>query len=160
MNGFRAAHQPISCKPKKRGNANVLSRRASMDLQQKQKVKSFLSFLVTSNTLLFLIMAYFKLLSTDQKSAVFIDFWGRFTVYSLWFIGFTIYIKYISRITALKVLVILIIIFNIPLFLLLVYLDKVSNTPDTIVFVDFWGRITVYSLWFICYEAYQKYIAS
>jgi hypothetical protein len=46
---------------------------------------------------------------------------------------------------------------NIPLFLLLAYFDKISNTPDTIVFVDFWGRITVYSLWFLCYEAYRNY---
>ncbi|WP_411728257.1 hypothetical protein, partial [Methyloglobulus sp.] len=47
---------------------------------------------------------------------------------------------------------------NIPLFLLLAYYDKISNTPDMIVFVDFWGRITVYSLWFMCYEAYRKHL--
>jgi len=33
----------------------------------------------------------------------------------------------------------LIIAINIPLFLLLAYFDKISNTPNTIVFVDFWG---------------------
>jgi len=47
---------------------------------------------------------------------------------------------------------------NIPFFLLLAYFDKISNTPDTIVMVDFWGRITVYSLWVLCYEFYKKYI--
>lgn len=46
-----------------------------------KKLKGFLSFSVIINTLLFLIMAYFKLLSTDQKSAVFIDFWGRYCLF-------------------------------------------------------------------------------
>ena len=64
-----------------------------MNLQHKKLLRYFLSSLVVINTLLFLVMAYFHVLSTDPKSAVFIDFWGRFTVYSLWFIGFAIYIK-------------------------------------------------------------------
>ncbi len=68
-----------------------------MELHQKIKLKLFLSFLVVTNTLIFLVMAYFHLLSTDPKSAVFIDFWGRFTVYSLWFIGFALYLKYVSK---------------------------------------------------------------
>ncbi len=129
-----------------------------METSQKKKLKLFLSFLVVSNTVLFLVMAYFHLLSTDPKSAVFIDFWGRFTVYSLWFIGFALYVKYISNIPVLRWLVLTIIGINIPFFLLLAYFDKISNTPDMIVFVDFWGRITVYSLWFMCYEAYRKYL--
>jgi hypothetical protein len=129
-----------------------------MAFQQKKKLKQLLSFLVVVNTLLFLVMAYFHLLSTDAKSAVFIDFWGRFTVYSLWFIGFAIYVKYLSNTPVVRWLVLLIIGINIPLFLLLAYFDKISNTPDTIVFVDFWGRITVYSLWFLCYEGYRKYV--
>jgi len=131
-----------------------------MKLAQKQSLKLILSTLVVGNTLLFLVMAYFHLLSTDAKSAVFIDFWGRFTVYSLWFIGFAIYVKYLARHPMLKGAVLAIIVINIPLFLLLAYFDKISNTPDMIVFVDFWGRITVYSLWFICYEVYRKYVGS
>lgn len=131
-----------------------------MELQQKKALKLFLSFLVVANTLLFLIMAYFHLLSTDPKSAVFVDFWGRFTVYSLWFIGFALYVKYISKAPALRLFVLLIIALNIPFFLLLAYFDKISNTPDMIIFVDFWGRITVYSLWFMCYEAYRKYLGA
>lgn len=129
-----------------------------MELQQKKKLKHVISFLIVGNTLLFLVMAYFHLLSTDPKSAVFIDFWGRFTVYSLWFIGFALYVKYLSSAPILRWLVLSIICINIPLFLLLAYFDKISNTPDTLVFVDFWGRITVYSLWFICYETYRKYL--
>jgi len=124
----------------------------------KTKLKTFFAFLVIANTLLFLVMAYCHWLSTDPKSAVFVDFWGRFTVYSLWFIGFALYVKYLSPVKSLRNLVLFLICLNIPLFLLLAYFDKVSNTPDTIVFVDFWGRITVYSLWFICYEAYRKYV--
>ena len=130
-----------------------------MKLKQKKMIRYFLSLLVVINTLLFLIMAYFHLLSTDPKSAVFIDFWGRFTVYSLWFIGFAIYLKYVSKTTYLKWLVLSLISINIPVFLLMAYFDMISNTPDTLVFVDFWGRITVYSLWFICYETYRKYIS-
>ncbi len=38
------------------------------------------------------------------------------------------------------------------------YFDKISNSPDNLVFIDFWGRVTVYSLWFMCYEVYRKYL--
>lgn len=129
-----------------------------MELQHKRTIKQFLSFLVVSNTVLFLVLAYLHLLSTDPKAAVFVDFWGRFTVYSLWFIGFAVYAKYISKIIFLRRLILTAVIANIPVFLLLAYFDKISNTPDTIVFVDFWGRITVYSLWVLCYEFYKKYV--
>ena len=128
-----------------------------MDIK-KRNLKNLLAFLVVANTAIFLIMAYFHWLSTDAKSAVFIDFWGRFTVYSLWFIGFALYLKYISPNKPLRNIVLIAISLNIPFFLLMAYFDKISNTPETIVFVDFWGRITVYSLWFMCYEAYRKYL--
>jgi hypothetical protein len=130
-----------------------------MTSQFKLYLKNFLAFLVVANTAIFLLMAYFHLLSTDVKSAVFIDFWGRFTVYSLWFIGFVLYLKFISHNIIWRSILIFIISLNIPFFLLMAYFDKISNTPDTIIFVDFWGRITVYSLWFLCYEAYRKYLA-
>jgi hypothetical protein len=129
-----------------------------MELLHKKILKYFFAFLIVTNTLLFLIMAYFHLLSTDPKSAVFIDFWGRFTVYSLWFIGFTLYVKYLTNAPLIRRIILLLTCINIPFFLLLAYFDKIANTPDMIVFVDFWGRITVYSLWVICYEAYRKYI--
>jgi len=124
----------------------------------KNKIKKSLSFFVCTNTVLFLSLAYFQMLSTDPKSAVFIDFWGRFTVYSLWFIGYTLYVKYLHNRPAVRHILLLIVCLNIPLFLGLAYFDKISNTPDTLVFVDFWGRITVYSLWFICYVLYLEYI--
>ena len=129
-----------------------------MKIQHKKILKNFLLILVIVNTSLFLVMAYFHMLSTDPRSAVFIDFWGRFTVYSMWFIGFVVYLKYITEKTILRWLVIITICLNIPIFLLLAYFDRISNTPDSIVFIDFWGRITVYSLWFICYETYQRYV--
>jgi hypothetical protein len=131
-----------------------------MNLQQKKLLSRVLFSLVAANTLLFLSSAYLQLLSTDPTAAVFIDFWGRFTVYSFWFTGFAIYVKYLSGIKTVKRFVLLIVCLNIPCFLLLAYFGKISNTPETIVFVDFWGRLTVYSLWFMCYEAYQKYVAS
>lgn len=127
-------------------------------IERNKMIKNALAFLVVANTVIFLFMAYFHLLSTDPKSAVFIDFWGRFTVYSLWFIGFSLYLKFISPNKTLRNIVLVTISLNIPFFLLMAYFDQISNTPDMIVFVDFWGRITVYSLWFICYEAYRKYL--
>lgn len=129
-----------------------------MVLEKNRNLKFFFGFLVVANTVLFLVMAYYQMLSTAPKAAVFVDFWGRFTVYSMWFIGFALYAKYISGVKLLRNIVLSIICINIPLFLLLAYFDKISNTPDTIVFVDFWGRITVYSLWVLCYEAYKKYV--
>ena len=131
-----------------------------MQVHHKKTIENFLAVLVVANTLLFLVLAYFHLLSTEPKAAVFIDFWGRFTVYSMWFIGFTVYIKYIANTKLLRATVLTAVCINIPLFLLLAYYDKISNTPDTIVFVDFWGRITVYSLWVICYEFYKNYVAT
>lgn len=127
-------------------------------IEKNKKLNQFFGFMVVANTVLFLTMAYFHWLSTAPKAAVFIDFWGRFTVYSMWFIGFALYVKYISPIKLLRNMVLFSVCINIPLFLLLAYLDKISNTPDTIVFVDFWGRITVYSLWVLCFEAYKKYV--
>ena len=126
--------------------------------KKNKNLKSFYVFLVVANTVLFLVMAYFHMLSTAPKATVFIDFWGRFTVYSMWFIGFALYVKYISSIKCLRNIVLFATCINIPLFLLLAYFDRISNTLDTIVFVDFWGRITVYSLWVLCYEAYKKYV--
>lgn len=47
---------------------------------------------------------------------------------------------------------------NILFFLLMAYLDKISNAPAT---PRWWilGRISVYSLWFIGYEVYCRLIA-
>lgn len=131
-----------------------------MKIEYKRTLEHILAFLVVGNTLLFLLLAYFHLLSAAPKAAVFIDFWGRFTVYSMWFIGFALYLKYIATSKFLRSIVLIIVCINIPLFLVLAYFDKISNTPDTIVFVDFWGRITVYSLWVICYEFYKHHIAT
>jgi hypothetical protein len=131
-----------------------------MKIEYKRTLEHVLAFLVVGNTLLFLLLAYFHLLSTAPKAAVFIDFWGRFTVYSMWFIGFALYLKYIATSKLLRRIVLAVVCINIPLFLVLAYFDKISNMPDTIVFVDFWGRITVYSLWVICYEFYKHHIAT
>ena len=67
-----------------------------MGLKENKNLKSFFGFLVVANTLLFLVMAYLHLLSTDAKSAVFIDFWGRITVYSLWVLCYEAYKKYVE----------------------------------------------------------------
>lgn len=130
-----------------------------MKASNKKNIKNILSALVVFNTALFLVLAYFHQLSTDSsRAAVFVDFWGRYTVYSLWFIGFAVYVKYLDKFKTIKLILLTAVCLNIPLFLLLAYFDKISNTPETLIFIDFWGRITVYSLWFICYEAYRKYI--
>lgn len=44
------------------------------------------------------------------------------------------------------------------MFLLLAYFEKVSDDWQNLVFVDFWGGLTVYSLWFMLYEAYRNYM--
>ena len=124
----------------------------------KKIIKNILGFLVFANTVIFLLLAYLHQLPNDPKSAIFIDFWGRFTVYSLWFIGYVLYRRYLEKIKFTKILVISIVCANIPLFLLLAYFDKISMNPESIVFVDFWGRLTVYSFWVICYETYRAYI--
>ena len=107
--------------------------------------------------MLFLLLAYLHRLPSDPKSAIFIDFWGRFCVYSLWFIGYVLYQKYLMNYPLVKRGVILVVCANIPFFLLLAYFDKITMEPDSIVFVDFWGRLTVYSFWVICYETYRTY---
>ncbi len=67
-----------------------------MELAQKKKLKLFLSFLVVSNTLLFFVMAYFEKISNTPDMIVFVDFWGRITVYSLWFMCYEAYHKYLG----------------------------------------------------------------
>ena len=47
---------------------------------------------------------------------------------------------------------------NAIIFLLLAYLQVFSSTPGAIVVIDFWGRLCVYSLWFMAYEFYRNYI--
>lgn len=124
----------------------------------KSTIRNILGFLVCANTALFLVLAYFHQLPTGPKAAVFVDFWGRFVVYSLWFICYTFYRKYLVDIPAVKWTALVLVLGNIPLFLLLAYFNKISSNPENIVFIDFWGRITVYSVWFICYELYRKYL--
>ena len=124
----------------------------------KQVIKNLLGFLVCANTLFFLLLAYFHKLPSDSNSAIFIDFWGRFCVYSLWFIGFVLYERYVRQHELPRRIVLFLICANIPFFLLLAYFRKLSMEPNSIVFVDFWGRITVYSFWIICYESYKTYI--
>ena len=51
----------LICKPMK--DVNVV-------LERNKYLKTFFGFLVVANTMLFLVMAYLHLLSTDAKSAV------------------------------------------------------------------------------------------
>jgi hypothetical protein len=113
---------------------------------------------VVGNVALFLLLAYLEKLPTDAHSLVFIDFWGRLGVYSLWFVGYGLYRKYLAEQALLRSLVILALAVNVPLFLGLAYFDKLSPDPKNLPFVDFWGRITVYSVWFVAYEIYRKYL--
>ena len=124
----------------------------------KKRIELFLVFLIGFNALLFLLLAYLGKLSTAPKDLVFIDFWGRLCVYSLWFTGYAVYRKYLTRRDFLRRIVIFTVCVNIPLFLLLGYFNKLSTDPKALPFIDFWGRLTVYSLWFIMYELYRKYI--
>ena len=124
----------------------------------KKRIEQFLVFFIGGNALLFLSLAYFEKLSTNPKDLVFIDFWGRLCVYSLWFVGYALYRKYLLHREFFRRAVIFAVSLNIPLFLLLGYFDKLSTDPKDLPFIDFWGRLTVYSLWFMAYECYRKYI--
>ncbi len=150
-----AAHIPIPPSPTPIiFHSIILTRSVPMQVLVK---RAFFAFIVC-NTLLFLALAAHGTLNVEGKSLVFVDFWGRFTVYSLWFIGYLAYRRFVRPVAWLRAVVIALVLANIPLFLLMAYFDKITNSPDTLVFVDFWGRITVYSLWFLLYEAYLEYV--
>ncbi len=119
---------------------------------------ALVAFIVV-NTIVFLTLAVLNKLPGEGKALVFIDFWGRFTVYSLWFIAYALYRRFAWPVPALRVGIAALVVLNIPFFLLMAYLDKISNAPATLALVDFWGRISVYSLWFIGYEVYRRLIA-
>ena len=116
--------------------------------------------LVTANILVFGYLAFTGQISGDPKTIVFIDFWGRFVVYSLWFVGYAVYRRYLDAHLAIQNAIIALVCMNIPLFLMLSYLDKVRVTPANLAVIDFWGRLTVYSLWFMLYELYRKHLAA
>lgn len=115
--------------------------------------------LICANTALFFTVALSHNLPSGDRAAVFVDFWGRFTVYSLWFVGFALYVRFLSGYPAVRALVVALIMLNIVAFLTLAWLGRISNAPATLVYIDFWGRITVYSLWFLCYEGYRAWLA-
>ncbi|MEO2092102.1 MAG: hypothetical protein ABGY75_21825 [Gemmataceae bacterium] len=115
--------------------------------------------LVCGNILLFTALALTNNISGDPSTIVFIDFWGRFTVYSLWFVGYSLYRKYVADTPALRWSVITLLVVNIPAFLLLSFYEVVTVTPATLAIIDFWGRLTVYSLWFMLYELYRTHLA-
>ena len=129
-----------------------------MNKETKKKTELFLVFLIAVNAFVFLLLAYLGKLSTAAKDLVFIDFWGRLCVYSLWFTGYALYRKYLPEKSFLRSVVVFVVLVNIPFFLSLGYFDKLSTDPKALPFIDFWGRLTVYSLWFIMYELYRKYI--
>ncbi len=126
--------------------------------KHKNVINAILVTIISANALAFLLLAYLNKLSTDPKDLVFIDFWGRLCVYSLWFAGYALYRKYITGIPFLKWLLILIVCCNIPFFLLMGYFDCLSTDPHALPFIDFWGRLTVYSLWFIAYDSYLHFM--
>lgn len=130
-----------------------------MQSDTKKVIRLILSFLVTGNTLIFLILAYLGFISNNPKTLIFIDFWGRFTVYSFWFVSYALYVKYLTNYTFFRRCVIAVVCINIPLFLILGYVDAFTLDAQTAVFLDFWGRLTVYSLWFMAYELYREYLS-
>lgn len=127
-------------------------------LKNKNVINLILVFIVGTNAIVFLLLAYLDNLSIDPKDLVFIDFWGRLCVYSLWFVGYAIYRQYIVDIIFLKRIIIFLVCLNIPFFLLMGYFNKLTTDPKAMPFIDFWGRVTVYSLWFMLYEFYREFM--
>ncbi len=124
----------------------------------KKRVQQVLGTLVAANAIVFLVLAYLQVFSSTPRAIVFIDFWGRLCVYSLWFTGYALYRKYLPGKSLLKSIIIFIVCLNIPVFLMLGYMNKLSPDLATLPFIDFWGRLTVYSLWFMAYEFYLSYV--
>jgi hypothetical protein len=117
-----------------------------------------LGFLVVANVSIFLLLAYLGKLPTNPRASIFIDFWGRFGVYSLWFVGFVLYTRYLRQHRLLRMLIIAAVCIDIPLFLGMAYFDKITVNPETLPFVDFWGRLAVYSFWVLAYEFYRLFL--
>ena len=131
-----------------------------MTARTKKIMQQVLGSLVAINAIVFLILAYFQVFSSTPRAIVFIDFWGRLCVYSLWFTGYALYRKYLPEKSVFKTIIIFIVCLNIPVFLVLGYMNKLSPDLATLPFIDFWGRLTVYSLWFMAYEFYREKIAT
>ena len=127
-------------------------------IKNKKIIQQVLGLLVAANAIVFLLLAYFQAFSSTPRAIVFIDFWGRLCVYSLCFTGYALYRKYLPNKSLLKSIIVTIVILNIPVFLTLGYFNKLSPDLDTLPFIDFWGRLTVYSLWFMAYEFYRNFI--
>jgi hypothetical protein len=130
-----------------------------MTKETKKNLRLFLSFLVVGNTLVFLILAFLGMISNNPKTLIFIDFWGRLTVYSFWFTSYAFYRIYVYNKVFIRRIVIFVVCSNIPLFLLMGYFEMFTLNPHTAVFIDFWGRLTVYSVWFMAYELYREYLS-
>ena len=139
-------------------NADSLATAALLSPGLRALQFALVAFIVV-NTVVFLTLAVLNRLPGEGRALVFIDFWGRFTVYSLWFIAYALYRRFAWPVPALRVGIAALVVLNIPFFLLMAYLDKISNAPATLALVDFWGRISVYSLWFIGYECYRRLLA-
>ena len=132
----------------------------SIDEPGKSLTRRIVIGLVVANILVFGTLAFAGKISGDPKTIVFIDFWGRFVVYSLWFVGYALYRRFLDVLPLAQNIIIGTIAFNIPLFLMLSYFDKVHVTEQNLAVIDFWGRLTVYSLWFMLYELYRKHLAA
>lgn len=129
-----------------------------MTSSTRQIIQQILGTLVAANAIVFLVLAYLQVFPSSPRAIVFIDFWGRLCIYSLWFTGYALYRKYLPEKSILKTIIILIVCINIPVFLTLGYLNKLSPDLATLPFIDFWGRLTVYSVWFMAYEFYRENI--
>ena len=124
----------------------------------KRLARRVLGFLVVANVTVFLLLAYLGKLPTDPRASIFIDFWGRFGVYSLWFVGFVLYSRYVRQHRLLRLLVIAAVCIDIPVFLGMAWFDRITVNAHTLPFVDFWGRLAVYSFWVLAYEFYRLYL--
>ncbi len=126
--------------------------------KNKKTIQQILGTLVAANAIVFLVLAYMQVFPSTPRAIVFIDFWGRLCVYSLWFTGYALYRKYLPEKSVLKTIIVSIVLINIPVFLTVGYMNKLSPDLATLPFIDFWGRITVYSVWFMAYDFYLNYI--
>lgn len=130
-----------------------------MTQSTRRRARNVVIAAVIANIIVFATLAFTGNISGDPKTIVFIDFWGRFVVYSLWIVGYVLYRRFFDAKPLVQTIIIALVVLNIPLFLGLSYADKVQVTPENLAVIDFWGRLTVYSLWFMLYELYRRHFA-
>lgn len=131
----------------------------TLSVSRRRAIRLACAAIVITNTVIFLTLALSGTISNAPATIVFVDFWGRLTVYSFWFLAFAFYERMFADRPAIRTAILVLLALNVPLFLGTAYAGLLPEDPVSAVMIDFWGRLTVYSVWFVAYLAYNQYVA-